>query len=466
MRQRFTYRDDSLWWFTEIYLHKMRQLERGDRTRSSRSRRPRRTRRRGSRSRRPIRRCARRPRAFGRPRGSAESICRAANGATGAHARWHGFRIGRDARCCRGCAASDARARRTRGSPPSSTRRSGATRARTRAAAGRATSVRCSTRSRRASGRTDSPASASGPRRNFRSRRWWDPIVSGPRGARSRRSSTWRRARRWPSRSRSGARRALAHAIVVRSGHPRRRPYGAATTSGRCCERIARARRRRCSGRGRPRRWTRPAPRSTRSQPQVVVTYAEAGGWGRALMLEARRRGDPVGRPAARLHLSPLAELPPRGRRDGRRGADGGFPRPDVHARLRRYRGGHLRDSGHLPDASHRGHRQPAARRTGRRRSRASAAGAGRAARSLGVGADDRVVVVAAKFTEIATEMPVDRRGRRSDCRACGASSSRIRPRPADVYRPAMSGADAHDASRRRRSTSARCWRLPTRVSP
>ena len=28
MRERFTYRDDSLWWFTEIYLHKMRRLER------------------------------------------------------------------------------------------------------------------------------------------------------------------------------------------------------------------------------------------------------------------------------------------------------------------------------------------------------------------------------------------------------------------------------------------------------
>ena len=27
MRERFTYRGDSLWWFTEIYLHKMRQLD-------------------------------------------------------------------------------------------------------------------------------------------------------------------------------------------------------------------------------------------------------------------------------------------------------------------------------------------------------------------------------------------------------------------------------------------------------
>ena len=30
-----------------------------------------------------------------------------------------------------------------------------------------------------------------------------------------------------------------------------------------------------------------------RLAPDVAVTYAEAGGWGRALMLEARRRGIP-----------------------------------------------------------------------------------------------------------------------------------------------------------------------------
>ena len=27
MRERFTYRGDSLWWFTELYLHKMRRLD-------------------------------------------------------------------------------------------------------------------------------------------------------------------------------------------------------------------------------------------------------------------------------------------------------------------------------------------------------------------------------------------------------------------------------------------------------
>ena len=31
-----------------------------------------------------------------------------------------------------------------------------------------------------------------------------------------------------------------------------------------------------------------------RARPRLVLTYAEAGGWGRAIMLEARRRGIPT----------------------------------------------------------------------------------------------------------------------------------------------------------------------------
>ena len=72
-----------------------------------------------------------------------------------------------------------------------------------------------------------------------------------------------------------------------------------------------------CSGRGRRARWTRRARRSTRSGRGVALTYAEAGGWGRAIVLERRRRGIPTRRPAAWLHLPPLAELPARAGRDG-----------------------------------------------------------------------------------------------------------------------------------------------------
>jgi hypothetical protein len=37
MRQRFTYRDESLWWFTEIYLHKMRRSTRPPRSDGARA---------------------------------------------------------------------------------------------------------------------------------------------------------------------------------------------------------------------------------------------------------------------------------------------------------------------------------------------------------------------------------------------------------------------------------------------
>ena len=171
-----------------------------------------------------------------------------------------------------------------------------------------------------------------GPASNFRARRWWHPL----RGARSRNgrrpieayaplTRTRRLASdlaRTPSRraGRSGRARTCARCAVIRGCDcwPR-------------CPRGARRASRCCSGRGRRARWTKPAPRSTPCEPRVAVTYAEAGGWGRALVLECRRRGDSVGRPAARLHLPALVELSSRAGRDGcrpRARDDRGFPRP------------------------------------------------------------------------------------------------------------------------------------------
>ena len=75
-----------------------------------------------------------------------------------------------------------------------------------------------------------------------------------------------------------------------------------------------------------------------RLQPDVCLTYAEAGGWGRAIVLEARRRRHPKRRPAARVHLPSLAQLPARAGRDSRqRGQPGrrGFPAAHAHAALR-----------------------------------------------------------------------------------------------------------------------------------
>ena len=66
----------------------------------------------------------------------------------------------------------------------------------------------------------------------------------------------------------------------------------ATATAGRSSARSSRASPS-CSGHGRRARWTKRQRRSTRCRPRVVVTYAEAGGWGRAIVLESRRRGIP-----------------------------------------------------------------------------------------------------------------------------------------------------------------------------
>ena len=93
-----------------------------------------------------------------------------------------------------------------------------------------------------------------------------------------------------------------------------------------------------------------------RLAPDVVVTYAEAGGWGRALVLECAPPRDSRRGTAARLHLSPLAELPARGRTRscrGRQPADSRLPL----SRSRRccsttFAREHLEREGHFP--SHR----------------------------------------------------------------------------------------------------------------
>jgi hypothetical protein len=86
-------------------------------------------------------------------------------------------------------------------------------------------------------------------------------------------------------------------------------------------------------------------------QPRVAVTYAEAGGWGRALILEARRRGIPT---AGLQHgfiyrhwLNYLHE--PDEMSDDERT---GFPRPTRTLLFDAYAEQHLRARGRFPEAS------------------------------------------------------------------------------------------------------------------
>jgi hypothetical protein len=87
--------------------------------------------------------------------------------------------------------------------------------------------------------------------------------------------------------------------------------------------------------------------------PRVVVTYAEAGGWGRAMMLESRRRGIPsVGLQHGfiyrhwlnYLHASDEMIASPE-RTDER-----GFPLPTMTLLFDDYAADHLRRGGHFPE--------------------------------------------------------------------------------------------------------------------
>jgi len=90
-------------------------------------------------------------------------------------------------------------------------------------------------------------------------------------------------------------------------------------------------------------------------KPRIVVTYAEAGGWGRALTLEARRRGIPV---AGLQHgfiyrhwLNYLHE-PDEMAMSARHPEDRGFPRPDLTLLYDGFAERHLIEAGCFPPSS------------------------------------------------------------------------------------------------------------------
>ena len=88
-------------------------------------------------------------------------------------------------------------------------------------------------------------------------------------------------------------------------------------------------------------------------RPRVAVTYAEAGGWGRALMLEARRRRIPsVGLQHGFIYRSWLNYLhePDEMQPDARNPGDAGFPRPSLTLLFDEYARSHLLQRGHFPD--------------------------------------------------------------------------------------------------------------------
>ena len=264
MRDRFTYRGDSLWWFTELYLHKMRQLDRAVSVTLALE--------------------AARERHGAGTAGSGNGGPRHARCRPSRSERAHGVPVetrGRDIerRLTRGRAISSAfrprcldcarrcrhRVRRPPSSPPSCTARSGAQAART-GRIRRATSALSSMPWRRVWRPAISPVSASGPAaifaRDSGGIRWSDRARSMPLVTPIERLAP---RERWPL-----PRPVATAKHAGRGGHGgddirSRRRVSRLRLCGRCCAGSSR-RRRCCSGPGRLARWTKPAPRSMPSR--------------------------------------------------------------------------------------------------------------------------------------------------------------------------------------------------------
>jgi hypothetical protein len=437
MRERFTYRDDSLWWFTEIYLHKTRRLERAAAIVFALE-------------------AARDRHAPARIDIShADDVARAA---AAAFSRAHGVRI-------------DAAGGRTRERGHSwSSYLIGLT-ARLSRVKRRATVPRPNrapvaafvhTAFWRLGAGTDGPGREGyvgpvldaiarrvgsgglacvgvGPRQNFRARRWWHPLAAhthppaaitpveqlAPRAALTGAMAVWRR------------RHDLAREISAGDG-----VRAAAIFRGCDLWDVLRPELEAAALLQWP--WSVRAMDEAGAaidalSPEVVVTYAEAGGWGRALILEARRRRvRSVGLQHGFIYrhwlnyLHEPDEMEPSG-------VDAGFPYPDRTLLFDDYAREYLSASGRFPTESLRvtgsARLDDLARRFAELRG-----GRDAIRRELGIAAGQPLAILAAKFIEIERELPA----LAAAVAALPAVRLIVKPHPAetpDLYRPALQSA-------------------------
>lgn len=140
--------------------------------------------------------------------------------------------------------------------------------------------------------------------------------------------------------------------------------------------------------------------------PRVVVTYAEAGGWGRAIMIAARRRHIPsVGIQHGFIYRHWLNYLHEPDE-IAAAGDDGGFPAPDRTLLFDAYAAEHLRRNGNLPAESLVVTGSARLDELAARVDRLRREGAEGLRAALGVPAGGRLLVLAAKFSEIHAELP------------------------------------------------------------
>jgi len=403
MRERFTYRGDSLWWFTELYLQKMRQLDAAVAgvlalEAAVAKHAPSKLRITGADD-----VMAEVAEAFGRRHGVPVEVHR---DAPAARRGWPGYLVGLTARLSR-----------MRPARRLSVRRNPLVAAFVHTAFWSVTGDVEDPQQERYIGpvldavakrisREDLSFVGVGPRRNFRARRWWDPVTPSS-GARPPIVPIERFA---PRQSLDGSldiwrrRRALARDLTTGEGI-----HAAAVFHG--CD-LWPVLRRELEGVAQV-QW----PWSARAMdeagaaldelhPKVVLTYAEAGGWGRSLVLEARRRDIPsVGLQHGFIYRHWLNYLHEPDEFVAA-GADRGCPIPTRTLVYDRYAEEHLTAAGHYPAGS--------LAVTGNARLDDLASGvaavdadARRNIRTrLGVEPEQTLAVLAAKFTEIRDHLP------------------------------------------------------------
>ena len=397
MRDRFTYRGDSLWWFTELYLHKMRKLDRAvSVTLALEAARQR----------------------HGAARLAVDTDDLVTRDVVHAFGRAHGVPVetrGRDIERRRHAWPSylvglSATLSRLRPSLPSPRPAPAVVAAFVHSAFWRASAdggphqesyigpVLDAVAARLPPG--DLACVGVGPRRNFRARKWWDPVVGSsavhelvtpierlaPRERLATSLDLWRR------------RSALAEDVTT--GDEIR-----AAGVFRGCDLWQVLRRELEAAALLQWPWSARAMDEAGAAidalaPEVVLTYAEAGGWGRALVLEARRRGiRSVGVQHGFIYrhwLNYLHEMD----EVAASGSDRGTPIPDQTLVFDRYAFSHLAGAGHFPQdaltiAGSARLDQLAARFDACRLQRDAIR------RELGVSSEGRIVILAAKHSEI-----------------------------------------------------------------
>jgi hypothetical protein len=175
-------------------------------------------------------------------------------------------------------------------------------------------------------------------------------------------------------------------------------------------------------------------------QPGVAVTYAEAGGWGRALALEARRRGVPlVGLQHGFIYrhwLNYRHEPDEMTAIDG--SADAGFPRPALTLVFDEYAADHLAAAARFPRNAIAVTGSPRLDALARESAALTDDQIDAARRDAGATDREPLILIVSKYTEIRGQLPA----LLGEIRALTGVSAAIKTHPAETPAPYQAAAE------------------------